>query len=160
MTLKAMILLLALAGMLSAAPVQEPPRHLMHKSGKKTLFLKADVGSLVPAEKAAAEKARLQSADAPHAGEVYYKKGIRSPAYRHITSGRIVVRFAEDSNPDPEVFAAENGLEYVRSIGRSKKSAVFVNKSGEDDISRSNALIQNGAVESAEPDWVLPVKLY
>jgi hypothetical protein len=160
MTLRTMTLSLALTGILSAVPVQEPSQHLMHKSGKKILFLKADEGSLVPAERKAAEKARQQNAGAPHAGEVYYKKGIRSPAYRYITSGRIVVRFAEGSTIDPEDFAAENGLEYVRSIGRSKKSALFVNKSGADDISRANMLLQNGAVESAQPDWVLPVKLY
>ena len=160
MILKTTALSLVLAGMLSAAPMQEQSRYLVQKSGKKTLFLKADEGSLVPEERKGAEKARLLSADAPHAGEVYYKKGIKKPAYRYITTGRIVVRFAEGSHPDPEAFAATNGLEYVRSIGRSKKEAVFVNRGDRDDLSQSNVLLENDAVESAQPDWVLPVKLY
>lgn len=157
---KVTIGMLLSAGLLFGGQMSGEPHVLKSHGGKKTLFVKAEADTLSDKERAAAQKARLQSAGASHAGEIYYKKGVKNPAYRHITSGRIVVRFTEDSRMDPEAFAEENGLEYVRSIGRDKKSAVYINKGDRDDLSQSNVLLENEAVESAQPDWVLPVKLY
>ncbi|UFS61795.1 hypothetical protein LOH54_09005 [Sulfurimonas sp. HSL-3221] len=145
------------AGMVSAAPI-EHARYLQGSHGAKTLFVKAT--TLGSAEQAASEQARTQNRFASHAGEVYYKTGVREPAFRYVTTGRIVVRFVSGEETELKAFAAANGLEYSRSLGRGGRSAVFVNKSDRDDIAQSNALMRQHGVVSAEPDWVLPIKLY
>ncbi|WP_345987229.1 hypothetical protein WCX18_08805 [Sulfurimonas sp. HSL1-2] len=145
------------AVVVSAAPVEQS-RYLQNSYGKKTLFIKAEAKTFDGDEQAASKQARTQNGTAAHAGEVYYRTGVRKPAFRYVSTGRIVVRFAP--GVDPETFAAANGLEYRRSFGIGKRSAVFINKSNADDIAKSNALLQQQSVESAEPDWVMPVKVY
>jgi len=145
------------AVMVSAAPVEQS-RYLQNSHGKKTLFIKAEAKTFDKDEKAASAQARTQNGTAAHAGEVYYKAGVRKPAFRYVSTGRIVVRFVP--GVDPETFAAANGLEYRRSFGIGRRSAVFINESDSDDITKSNVLLQQQSVESAEPDWMIPVKLY
>jgi hypothetical protein len=147
------------AGTLWSASL-EGTRFVHNSHGGRTLFVPAKPETFTPAERAASERARQQSGSAPHAGEVYYKKGVNAPAFRYVTSGRIVVRFSKTEAPDPEAFARANGLVYRRSVGIGGKSAVFLNQSDEDDIAKANSLLGQANVLSAEPDWVLPVKLY
>ena len=59
-----------------------------------------------------------------------------------------------------KAFAGANGLVFVRSFGQGGSSAVFINESDSDDVTRSNALLGDSSVTSAAPDWVLPLKLY
>lgn len=154
------IAVFALAGTLSAVQAQDVTVYLLGKDGKKTPYVKPESSKLSLSDKAAAEKARNRSAANRHAGDVCFKKGVISPAHRYITTGHIAIRFTEGTHVDPKAFAAENGLVYVDSIGQSGRNAVFINASDRDDISESNVLLQKGEVDSAEPDWVLPVKLY
>ena len=160
MLLKTITGLLLILANVTAAPAQELSQYLMGVNGKKTLFVKADETTLPPADKAASERARLLSRTATHAGEVYYRKGVKIPANRYISTGRILVRFAQESPVDPKAFAEANGLVFVRSFGQAGSSVVFVNKSDSDDLTRANALLQDAGVSAATPDWVLPVKLY
>ncbi|MHC3995532.1 hypothetical protein ACXWTF_11965 [Thiomicrolovo sp. ZZH C-3] len=152
-----MVVSLIAAGMVAAATVGHS-RILLSSQGAKTLFVRAEAKTFDPAEQAASEHARQATDKAPHAGEVFYKRGVREAAFRHVTTGRIVVRFVP--GVDPEAFAVENGLELRRSFGIGGRSAVFINQSDSDDITKSNALLQQQSVESAEPDWVLPVTVY
>ena len=159
MKFKRIAICLMLAGAVSAAPFQEP-FYLMGKSGKKTLFAKVNEQMLSPGDRAAADKARLLGGNASHAGEVYFRKGVVSSANRYISTGRILVRFAEGSRVDLKAFAGANELVFVRSFGQGGSSAVFINESDSDDVTRSNALLGDSSVTSAAPDWVLPLKLY
>ncbi|WP_345972104.1 hypothetical protein [Sulfurimonas diazotrophicus] len=133
---------------------------MQNSHGRKTLFVKTEAKAFDTAEQAASNHARLASEKAAHAGEIFYKWGVKEAAFRHVTTGHIVVRFVSGKRIDPETFAASNGLEFRRRIGIDGSSVVFVNKSDRNDIDQSNSLMQNPDVASAEPDWVLPVRLY
>jgi len=151
------VLLFSIA--LSAAPTGEKQVTFMDARGHEVAFVKAERGLSQKEEKASQHARRLSEA-AEHSGVVYYKQGIKSSANRYVTSGRIIVRFIDDSSVDPQEFADAYDLEYVRKFGRSEKSFLFINRSSKGDVALSKALLGKGNVKLVSPDWVLPLRLY
>lgn len=157
MQMKITVLAMMVAGVFSVLYAQEVSVLLKHKSGKDTRFVQGVDNTLSVADRAAAEQARVQNGGSAHAGEVYFKKGVKTASNRYITTGRIAVRFSDAGRIDPAAFAGAHGLRYLGSVG---EIAVFANTGTSDDLTQSNTLQQDAAVVYAAPDWVLPVKLY
>ncbi|WP_345987225.1 hypothetical protein WCX18_08785 [Sulfurimonas sp. HSL1-2] len=160
MMLKIVWQLCVLTGVLLAKEDGASTFILQDRHGNQVPFVKAKDETLTLTDREAATRARVDGKSTVHAGEVFFKHGTAVPAYRYITTGRIIIRFEPGSAVDPEAFAEANALEYIRPAGGSGAGGVFVNLSDRNDLLESNFLREKDGVESAEPDWVLPVKLY
>ena len=161
--LGSLLLLISFTDGLSATEAKDTPSMavvLKSKGGYTKHFVKFRPETLPSSHMAAALRAKEQSGDHKHAGEVYYKNGEMRADSRYITTGHIVVRFNKGSEVDLKAFAAKYGLRLERTIGKRKSMAVFINDSEQNDIVQSNVLLNDSDVLSSQPDWVLPLKLY
>lgn len=94
------------------------------------------------------------------AGLVFYEYGKEDSSHRYITTGTVLVVFKKDTKVNFEKFAIQNHLKYLQTISDSgAKIVLFLNASDKNDLELASSLMQQSAVTSSKPNWILPLKL-
>jgi len=94
-------------------------------------------------------------------GLVFYKEGKRDDSHRYISTGMVIITFSKDHVPNIKTFEKTYHLKYVKTLGDPRlRTMLFKNNSNKNDIELSSALTKQAYIDTAKPNWILPVKLF
>lgn len=155
--------LVAAAAVSNAQParIEGAGDELPIRGGRRTRFVEAQSDRMTAAVESKAATVKRRAGASSQAGRVFYRDGVVSDATRYITTGRVIVRFGNRTDAvDLDAFALMHGLRLLRVINARSGRALFCNESDKNDIQVVREIMLDGAVRYAEPDWVLPLRLY
>ena len=185
-----LLLSLALGATISIADTPQDQNYiLLNKQGVKTTYLLLNNEFAVPhtenslSKPAGAERllmqtssyhlfslkkgensiqmANTQTEEKKRSGLVFYKNGEIDDSHRYISTGLIIITFSKSHQVDPETFAKKHHLKYLKTIGNPElKIFLFRNISEKNDVELSSILVNQKNVNTAKPNWILPLKLF